>query len=123
LKSSTITGRFFSQYFELERDHTMEKVMFNPNLLPETRLSFAQLAHKERVAIATVWRWDQSGIRGVRLESLKIGGRKFTTAEAFERFIVATNGGFSNQPTINRTLSDERLKAIEKTEAELADFS
>jgi len=40
---------------------------------------------------ATVWRWSQRGVRGVRLESILVGGKRFTSREAIERFIAASN--------------------------------
>lgn len=96
--------------------------MMHPNLLAETRLTFTQLAHREKVAIATVWRWAQNGIRGIHLESLRIGGRRFTTAEAFERFIAASNEGGPKLSDTIGAVSESRLKAIEQAEAELSDW-
>jgi hypothetical protein len=96
--------------------------MIDPRLLSETRLTLAQLAHRERVGIATVWRWTLNGTKGVRLESFKVGGRKFTTSEAFERFVAANNGGFSSQARVGSALSKQRLLSIEQAEAELADL-
>ena len=39
----------------------------------------------------TVWRWLQSGVRGVVLESVLIGGRRYTSTEAIRRFLLAGN--------------------------------
>jgi hypothetical protein len=39
---------------------------------------------------STVHRWRLRGIAGVKLETLKIGGRRFTSKEAIERFINAS---------------------------------
>lgn len=36
-------------------------------------------------------RWMRHGVRGVRLESILIGNRRFTSKEAIERFIQKTN--------------------------------
>lgn len=44
------------------------------NLLSEQRISMTELAHREKVAIPTVWRWRQRGIRGVWLESFMVDG-------------------------------------------------
>lgn len=41
---------------------------------------------------ATKWRWALRGVRGVRLESVVIGGQRFTTADACTRFIAKLNG-------------------------------
>ena len=35
---------------------------------------------------STIWRWARKGVKGVRLESRRIGGRFVTSQEALERF-------------------------------------
>lgn len=40
---------------------------------------------------STVVRWWRVGVRGVKLETILIGGRRFTSVEAIERFIGARN--------------------------------
>lgn len=37
----------------------------------------------------TWWRWYRHGVRGVRLDTVKIGKRRATSAEAVRRFIAA----------------------------------
>ena len=39
---------------------------------------------------STLWRWYQRGIRGARLETVIVGGRRFTSHEAIARFIART---------------------------------
>lgn len=39
---------------------------------------------------STLHRWRQRGIRGVRLETLLIGGARYTSTEALSRFFAAT---------------------------------
>ena len=36
---------------------------------------------------ATIWRWILSGVRGRKLESVRIGGRRFTSEQAIARFL------------------------------------
>lgn len=38
---------------------------------------------------ATVWRWATSGVRGVRLRSRLVGGRRVTTEADIEAFLNA----------------------------------
>lgn len=45
----------------------------------------------KRVHISTIWRWIQRGVRGVKLESLNIGGRRYVPREALEHFLEALN--------------------------------
>ncbi len=93
------------------------------HLLDERRLSLAALAAREGVNASTVWRWSLRGCRGVKLESFSIGAKRFTTAEAFARFVEATTavaqGGAATAPTV-RT-NRQREAAIKRAEAELAD--
>lgn len=35
----------------------------------------------------TVWRWCAKGLRGLRLESVFIGGIRYTTKESIDRFV------------------------------------
>jgi hypothetical protein len=35
----------------------------------------------------TIWRWRTKGIRGIRLQTVLIGGRRFVTRKAIEEFI------------------------------------
>jgi hypothetical protein len=93
------------------------------DLLRETRLTFSELASREGVNTSTVWRWSLRGCRGVVLESLSIGSRRFTSAEAFTRFVAATTaiaqGGPAPSPAARTTR--QREAAIRSAEAELTD--
>lgn len=60
------------------------------DLLSETRLTVTQLARREGVTPATVWRWCTHGTRGVVLQTVFIGGRRHTSDEAFARFVFET---------------------------------
>jgi transposase len=63
------------------------------DLLSEPRLSLTQLAKREKVHVVTVWRWALRGCKGHVLESFRVGGRTYTTEDAFERWIVKINAG------------------------------
>lgn len=39
-----------------------------------------------RVHVSAVYRWIQRGVRGVRLEAIRIGGSTYTSTEALQRF-------------------------------------
>lgn len=39
--------------------------------------------------VSTLWRWCLKGCKGAKLESICIGGKRFVTAAAIERFIEA----------------------------------
>lgn len=51
-----------------------------PGLLPQ------QPRSGKRIHISAVYRWIKRGVRGVRLEAVKIGGTTYTSLEALQRF-------------------------------------
>ena len=73
-----------------------------------------------RPNLSTLHRWRLAGVRGVRLETLLIGGRRVTSAEALQRFAEATTAAAdgSGMFTLSRT-SRQRQRDIERAEAEL----
>jgi hypothetical protein len=62
------------------------------SLATEHRITLTEIASKEGVSLSTVWRWCLKGVRHAKLESVVIGGRRFSTTEAWQRFVAATNG-------------------------------
>ncbi|QDT74837.1 DUF1580 domain-containing protein [Lacipirellula limnantheis] len=90
------------------------------DFLKERRLSLTELARQEGVSVPTPWRWSNRGVKGVVLETFSIGGRRYTTQEAFQRFVerstAAATGVTAPGPRTNR----QREAAIRKAEAELA---
>ena len=57
----------------------------------------------KRVHISAVYRWLLRGIRGVRLESLKIGGTTYTSKEALQRFADRLTGPPADPDTTSAT--------------------
>lgn len=55
----------------------------------------------KRLSLATLHRWRTKGIRGVRLETILIGGMRYTSHEAISRFIAAQNAEESPAPAIS----------------------
>lgn len=51
----------------------------------------AQSALPNRPSINTIYRWCWKGVRGIKLDSIRVGGRIFTTEEACQRFILASS--------------------------------
>jgi hypothetical protein len=71
-----------------------------------------------RPAASTIFRWRLRGVRGVKLETCLIGGRRYTSMEALERFSAATTASADGQPLPVRTPSQRQL-AIKRAEQEL----
>lgn len=42
---------------------------------------------------SAVFRWIVRGVRGHKLDAVRLGGKTFTTAEALQRFAAALGGG------------------------------
>ncbi len=42
---------------------------------------------------STMHRWAHHGVRGVRLATILVGGRRYTTRDAIEKFITALSSG------------------------------
>ncbi len=54
--------------------------------MPEERLSLREVAEHLNVHVTTVARWVSVGVRGHRLASVLIGGRRFVLRVALEDF-------------------------------------
>lgn len=84
-------------------------------------LSFAEAAKllPGRPHISTLHRWRTRGIKGIRLITKKIGGRRVVEFAELERFIEAVTCAADGTPAPIRT-SRQRQRAIEAAERELA---
>lgn len=71
-----------------------------------------------RPSVTTLWRWRTRGVRGVRLDTCAVGGRRYTSREAIQRFIAATTAAADGEPAPLRT-PHERQRAIDRAEREL----
>ena len=65
------------------------------------------------VHVATLWRWAHHGLRGIKLETMKMGGTRVTSLEALQRFFQK----LSDPDERTRMPMDQ--KRMEKVEAEL----
>lgn len=74
-----------------------------------------------RPGVSTVWRWISAGCRGVVLESVLIGGKRYTSQEAIERFIAATTAQAKGEQPPVRT-ARQRERAIAAAERELREL-
>ena len=65
---------------------------------------------------ATVYRHSLNGVRGVRLETILIGGRRFTSTEAVHRFVRQLNDRGQSSAKVT---SEVRRRQLECIDAEL----
>jgi hypothetical protein len=75
------------------------------DLATETRVSPSSYCRRfiaddngKPAAISTFYRHTLKGVRGVRLEFVKIGGKTFTTVEAIQRFADAVTAARRGEP-------------------------
>jgi Protein of unknown function (DUF1580) len=83
------------------------------DLRVEDPISFGQATREYAThpSAATLWRWSLKGVQGVRLETAKIGGRRYTTIEALDRFAA----------TLTELRSTERANPSRQRQQEMAD--
>jgi len=88
----------------------------------EHMLTIAEAARElpGRPHISTLWRWVQRGCRGVRLETVLIGGIRYTSRESLQRMVEATTAAAAGETPKAQT-RPQRARAIEQAEKELAD--
>ena len=72
----------------------------------------------KRLALQTLHRWRLHGVRGTKLETILIGGSRFTSAEAIQRFIAAQNPAEAPEPAIT---GKQRQKMAETANRLLAE--
>lgn len=90
----------------------------SPNLFAETPVPFSEVARHipGRPHVSTLHRWRLDGVRGAKLETFLVGGRRFTTKEAIGRFLGHLNGT-APRPT-ERQERDRELR-VARARAEL----
>ena len=70
----------------------------------ETLIPFAHAREAfpggKRLSLATLHRWRLHGVRGTRLETILIGGSRYTSAEAIQRFVAEQNKVEAPEPAI-----------------------
>lgn len=69
----------------------------------------------KRLHVSTLHRWTSRGVRGVRLETLRLGGLLMTSQEALQRFTDRLAG--SSHRRSNK--SPSRAREIQKADSEL----
>jgi hypothetical protein len=89
-------------------------------MLSENKITLSSLAKREGVNVSTVWRWTSRGVRQIRLETFSVGGRRWTTEEAFERFVAATTALAVPQASPSAQPSRSRNAAVRAADKRLA---
>lgn len=73
----------------------------------------------KRLHISTVFRWALRGVRGVRLETIRIGGTLCTSEEALVRFFQHLSGDGPAPPATPARTSRARRREIARAQRDL----
>lgn len=76
-----------------------------------------------RPNVATLWRWMQQGVRGIKLESIMCGATRCTSVEALQRFFDALTAAADAEHSgaiVPPRVSKSRNKAIAAAARRLA---
>ncbi len=92
---------------DLEREHIMTLAQAAKRI---------PTGHERSIHISTLHRWRTRGLRGVRLEAIRLGGRVYTSREALARFAERLSRS-GHEPSI-RTVG-QRRRADERAAREL----
>jgi hypothetical protein len=92
------------------------------DIAAEGLLSLSQAARRcpGRPHISTLWRWVLDGCRGVRLETVMVGGRRFTSTEALQRFADSLTAAACGEQGPPIRTPRARRTAIAQAERDLA---
>ncbi|HVU88493.1 MAG TPA: DUF1580 domain-containing protein [Pirellulales bacterium] len=82
-----------------------------PSLIPIRRGT-------KRPHVSCIYRWCQRGLRGVKLESIQVGGTCCTSREALQRFFERLTAARDGNAAPGRTVG-QRRKTVDRANAEL----
>ena len=91
------------------------------DLKEESVLSLVEAAKKlprrragKKPHVATLYRWASHGLKGIRLETIQVGGTLCTSIEALQRFFERLSGPRSESAIVTPPASDRRISRAEK---------
>ena len=102
--------------------------------LPTAADYIGKLTGQPKPNVSTLWRWCLKGCKGVKLESVCIGSKRYVTASAIERFIAARSEPGAPTPPTTVTIdrhssprvqaqSDRRREEIEAARRRLDELT
>ena len=70
-----------------------------------------------RPNLSTTWRWTTKGTRGIRLETVILGGKRLTTIAMVEAFIKATTEARNASYPITASVAPTKAREKQMTKA------
>jgi hypothetical protein len=92
-----------------------------PLSLPEAADYIAKLTGHPKPNVSTLWRWCQKGCKGVKLESICIGAKRFVTVSAIERFIKARSQMSAPAEVVSIDIAPSAPRRVERLAAQRRD--
>ena len=72
--------------------------------------TFSQVAKLARVSTSSVWRWHLTGVKGRKLDSFLLGGRRYVTRQQLEKFCSHISES-ETQSDVRQKIASQRLDA------------
>ena len=66
------------------------------------------------LSTSTVYRWAKCGLKGIKLETVQVGGTAATSVEAIERFFSRLAGDAVTTPTATAASKSRRVDAAKR---------
>jgi predicted transcriptional regulator len=90
--------------------------------LEKERLTLQEVAERLNTTVLTIQRYCKQGLRGVKLYSFKIGGRRYVYPESIQEFIDATADETLPNPEKQVRSKAEMKRSIAKAQAYIDHF-
>jgi hypothetical protein len=71
-----------------------------------------------RPALSTLWRWANKGCRGIKLDTLMVGGTRYTSTRAVQQFFEAITRASAETPDGDAGQSRQRVIAYAELECQ-----
>lgn len=85
-----------------------------PLSLPDAASYIGKLTGTAKPNVSTLWRWCMKGCKGVKLASICIGGKRYVTVSAIERFIEARSVPDAQESTTTAASTPRALQHVER---------
>ena len=80
--------------------------------LSETPRHLPKRPNGKRLHISAIYRWIKQGVRGIRLEALRLGGTTYTSCEALQRFASRLSQGVESVPSPKPLVAPSQLSRM-----------
>ncbi len=86
-------------------------------MLDASLISFAEAAKYlpagRRPSYSTWWRWFRKGVRGIRLKTYLVGGRRYTTVDDIRTFVNQLSSSNEPSPPLQAPLISSQIDSAE----------